>query len=151
LSFEQLKLSPSPHLWPTWATVGHLAGARVYWLCAILNEPGMEQTPFANVTPQGWDGWEDNLDHPREPAELIDALESTWKIVQTCLESWTPEMLQQEFRREMGGKIQMHTRQSVLMRLITHDCEHIGEISVTLGMNRLQAIDLWTGRARFLA
>ncbi|MHB8504031.1 MAG: DinB family protein, partial [Candidatus Acidiferrales bacterium] len=147
---EQVQLSPSPHLWPIWATIGHLAGARVYWLCAIFNEPGAEQTPFAQATPEGWDGWEDNLDHPREPDELIAALESTWRIVQACLESWTPEMLQQEFRRERGSTIQMHTRQSVLMRLITHACEHIGEICVTLGMNRLQEIDLWSGLARIV-
>jgi hypothetical protein len=30
---EQLAIRPSPDRWPIWATVGHTAGTRVYWLC----------------------------------------------------------------------------------------------------------------------
>jgi len=53
--------------------------------------------------------------------------------------------------RERDGKIQIHTRQSVLMRLLTHDAGHCGEISQTLGMHGLGEVDLWTGRAPTLA
>jgi hypothetical protein len=52
-------------------------------------------------------------------------------------------MLGEEFTREIGGKTQIHTRQSVLMRLITHDAFHAGEISEILGIHRLPEIDLW--------
>ena len=123
LSPEQLELRPSPDLWPIWAIAAHIAGARVYWLCAVFKEPGAERTPFTD--PNG-DGWEDDLTHPRQPSELVFALESSWSVVQECLERWTPEMLQDEFHREVDGKIQIHTRQSVLMRLLTHDAEHCG-------------------------
>ena len=98
------------------------------------------------VDPAG-DGWEDDLSHPRRPDELVGALESSWRIVEGCLERWTPEMLDDEFQRERDGQIQIHTRQSVLMRLLTHDAEHCGEISLTLGMNGIRDLDLWTGRA----
>jgi uncharacterized damage-inducible protein DinB len=144
LSAEQLGLAAAPHLWPIWATVGHLAGTRVYWLCTVFKEPGAERTPFTD--PAG-DGWEDDLTHPRRADELVGALESTWRIVAACLERWTPDMLQDEFHREAGGKTQIHTRQSVLYRMLTHDAEHCGEISLTLGMNGLPGLDLWTGRA----
>jgi uncharacterized damage-inducible protein DinB len=144
LSFEQLALRPAPDLWPIWATAAHVAGARVYWLCAIFKEPGAESTPFPDATGEGW---EDDLAHPRQSSELVFALESSWKIVQQCLERWTPAMLQDEFRRELADKIQIHTRQSVLMRVLTHDAEHCGEISTTLGMHGLRGLDLWTGRA----
>jgi uncharacterized damage-inducible protein DinB len=144
LSAQQLGLAAAPNLWPIWATTAHLAGTRVYWLCAVFKEPGAERTPFADL---GGDGWEDDLSHPRRADELVGALESTWSIVERVLELWTPEMLQDEFHREMGGKIQIHTRQSVLMRMLTHDAEHCGEISLTLGMNGLPGLDLWTGRA----
>jgi len=113
-------------------------------LCTVFKEPGAERTPFTD--PAG-DGWEDDLTHPRRADELVGALESTWSIVEQVLELWTPEMLQDEFHREIGGKIQIHTRQSVLMRMLTHDAEHCGEISLTLGMNGLPGLDLWTGRA----
>lgn len=143
LSPEQLEVRPAPHLWPIWATAAHLAAVRVYWLCAVLGEPGAERTPFSD--PSG-EGWEDDLNHPRKPNELVFALESSWAIVAECLERWTPEMLDDEFLRERDGKIQVHTRQSVLMRLITHDASHAGEISQTLGMHGFKELDLWTGR-----
>ncbi|HEV2013451.1 MAG TPA: DinB family protein [Candidatus Dormibacteraeota bacterium] len=148
LSLKQLELRPGPDLWPIWAMTAHLAGARVYWLCAIFKEPGAERAPFVDAT--GY-GWEDDLTHPRGPRELIFALESSWKIVAECLQRWTPEMLQEEFRRESRGQIEIHTRQSVLMRLLTHDAYHGGEISQTLGMNGLKELDLWAARARTAA
>jgi uncharacterized damage-inducible protein DinB len=144
LSAEQLELRAAPHLWPIWATAAHLAATRVYWLCAVAGEPGAERTPFTD--PSG-EGWEDDLDHPREANELVFALESSWAIVAGCIERWTPEMLGGEFERERDGKIQVHTRQSLLMRLITHDASHAGEISQTLGMHGSHELDLWTGRA----
>jgi uncharacterized damage-inducible protein DinB len=143
LSGGELELKPAPDLWPIWATAAHVALARVYWLCGFCKEPGADRTPFAD--PNG-DGWEDDLTHPRQTRELVFALESSWRIVEECLERWTPEMLQEEFRRERDGKIQVITRQSVLMRLLTHDASHAGEISQTLGVHGLAEVDLWTGR-----
>ena len=144
LSPEQLEMKAAPDLWPIWATAAHLASARVYWLCAIFKEPGAERTPFTDRTGEGW---EDDLTHPRQANELVFALESSWRIVQECLERWTPEMLQDEFHREVDGKTQIHTRQSVVFRLLTHDAEHCSEISQTLAIHGLPGIDLWTGRA----
>jgi len=144
LSPDQLALRPAPDLWPIWATAAHLAGTRVYWLCVVAGEPGAERTPF---TDSANEGWEDDLDHPRGPGELVFALESSWAIVAGCLERWTPEMLDTEFFRERDGQTQVHTRQSMLMRLITHDASHAGEISQTLGMHGGNELDLWTGRA----
>lgn len=143
LSSAELELKPAPDFWPIWATAAHVAGARVYWLCGFLNESGADRTPFAD--PNG-DGWEDDLTHPRQASELVVALKSSWRIVEHSLERWTPEMLQEEFHRERDGRIQVLTRQSVLMRLLTHDASHAGEISQTLGMRGLSGIDLFTGR-----
>jgi len=143
LSKRELALRPAPDLWPIWATAAHVAAARVYWLCGVLQEGGADNTPF--VDPNG-DGWEDDLTFPRPAPELVFALESSWKVVKTCLEQWTAEMLHREFRRERDGRIQILTRQSVLMRLLTHDASHAGEISQTLGVHGLPEIDLWTGR-----
>jgi uncharacterized damage-inducible protein DinB len=144
LSPRQLELRPGPDLWPIWATTAHVAGARVYWLCAIFKEPGAERAPFVDAA--GY-GWEDDLAHPRRPSELTFALGTSWSIVEECLQRWTPEMLQEEFRRESAGQIEIHTRQAVLMRLLTHDAYHGGEISQTLGMNGLKELDLWAARS----
>ena len=145
LSAAQLALPVGSATWPVWASAAHLAGTRIFWLCHVFGEPGAETTPFTD--PTGF-GWEDDLAHPRSADELVGALTSTWKIVERCLATWTPESLGQEARRPRGTEIQLHTRQSVLMRIITHDAYHCGEISLTLGSNGLGSIDLWAGLSR---
>jgi uncharacterized damage-inducible protein DinB len=134
-----LRVAGSEH-WPIWAVAGHDAGSRVYWLCHVFGEPGAETTPFTD--PTGF-GWEDDLATPRTGAELAAAFESTWRIVAGCLERWTPEMLGESVLREGRSGPQRHTRQSVLLRLITHDAYHVGEISLALGAHGRQPIDLW--------
>lgn len=137
---EQLAIRPSADLWPVWATVGHTAGVRVYWLCDVIGEPGAETTPF----PAGADtGWEDDLDHPRSADELVEALDSTFRLIESCLDRWTSDMLADEIHRDYNGTLQLHTRGSILQRLFTHDAYHCGELSQTLGINRLPQIDLW--------
>ena len=145
LSAEQLALPIGSPTWPIWASVGHLAGARVYWLCHVFKEPGAETTPFTDPTGMGW---EDDLAQPRSAGELVKALTSSWKIVERCLATWTTETMEQEARRTRGSVVQIHTRQSVLIRLITHDAFHSGEISLVLGSNGLGAIDPWIGLSR---
>ena len=88
-------------------------------------------------------GWEDDEDDPRDAGELVMALETAWSIVERCLDRWTHEMLGEAFTRERDGKPQIHTRQSVIIRLISHDAYHCGELSQTLGILGLPQIDLW--------
>jgi uncharacterized damage-inducible protein DinB len=125
----------------------------VFWLCHIFKEPGAETTPF--IDPAGM-GWEDDVAHPRSADELVGALESTWRIVEQTLATWTPDTLGREARRVgPSGEVRMHTRQSVLMRLITHEAYHSGEIALTLGSHGLGGrtgpngpIDMWAGLSR---
>jgi uncharacterized damage-inducible protein DinB len=140
LTPEQLALRPSPDHWPIWAIVGHLAGTRVYWLCAILGEPGADTTPFGRPDAEGW---EDDLDHPRPASDLVTALDETYAIVDGVLERWTPDMLTEAFERLYGDRRQFHTRTSVLQRLLTHEAYHDGEIAQTLGVNGLEPPDIW--------
>jgi uncharacterized damage-inducible protein DinB len=140
MSDEQLAVRPSPDLWPVWATVGHTAGARVYWLCDVIGEPGIETTPFVAGAEAGW---EDDLDHPRGADELAEALDSTFRVIEGCLDRWTPEMLADEIRRDYNGVVQVHHRGSILQRLFSHDAYHCGELSQTLGIAGLPQIDLW--------
>ncbi len=140
MSAQQLAIRPSPDRWPIWATVGHTAGMRVYWLCDVVGEAGAATTPFTNAANSGW---EDDLDHPRDADELVHALDSTWRLIEGCLDRWTPDMLGDEFHREYDGRHQVHTRRSILQRLFTHEAYHCGELSQTLGIARLPQIDLW--------
>lgn len=138
---EQLAIRPSPERWPIWATVGHAACARAYWLCGVLEEPGAETTPWPDAL--AWDGWEDHLDHPRTATELVWALDSTWAVVDRVLDTWEPSMLPEEVERSFGDNVQLHSRSSILQRLLTHEAYHCGELSQTLGIAGLPQIDLW--------
>ena len=140
MTAEELAIRPAPSRPPIWATVGHTAGVRVYWLCGVLGEPGAEATPFPD--PHG-PGWEDDESVPRAAEELVTALEATWRIVEGCLDRWTPDMLSEPSAREYAGRPQVHTRTSVLQRLFSHDAYHCGELSQTLGIHGLPQIDLW--------
>ena len=140
MSPDQLAIRPGADGWPIWATVGHTAAARVYWLCDVIGETGAETTPFALGSDAGW---EDDLDHPRAAEELVVALDSTWRLIEGCLDRWTPAMLADRIEREYDGNVQVHHRGSIVQRLFTHEAYHCGELSQTLGNHGLPQIDLW--------
>ena len=52
-------------------------------------------------------------------------------------------MLDEEVERHFNGTVQIHSRASILQRLLTHDAYHSGELSQTLGIHGLPQIDLW--------
>jgi uncharacterized damage-inducible protein DinB len=131
--------SSSTH-WPIWAIAGHTAGTRVYWLCDVLGEPGAETTPFTDAANTGW---EDDLDHPRSAEELVSAWQTTWAIVERALATWTPPMLDEVVTRDRGDRVDRFTRRSLMLRLITHQGYHVGEIALIQGIHGRPAIDLW--------
>jgi uncharacterized damage-inducible protein DinB len=137
---EELQLRGLRDGWPMWALLSHMAAVRVYWLCEVCKEPGVEATPFPDP---GGEGWEDHLDVPRRSDELLWALESSWAIVEASLNRTTPEMLSEVFSRERDGSIQRRTRQSILTQLVMHDSFHVGEVSLILGMHGLPGLDPW--------
>ena len=49
LTDEQLAGRPTADRWPIWATIGHLACQRVFWMCDFAGEPGAETTRFVNA------------------------------------------------------------------------------------------------------
>ena len=86
--------------------------------------------------------WEDDEDHPRGPAEVVEGLERSWAMIDECLGRWTPQDLAVEFSRERRTGTQTFTRQWVIWHLIEHDLHHGGEISLILGSHGLTGLDL---------
>ena len=143
LTPDQLALRAGPDHAPIWALAAHVAGARVYWLCGVFEEPGADTTPWPN--PLTDPGWEDQ-EAPRSADEVTAALDASWAIVAGCLDRWSiDDRVAAAVRIRADGQRQVHTRASVLNRLFTHDAFHAGEISQLLGLHGLQAIDLWAG------
>jgi uncharacterized damage-inducible protein DinB len=140
LTPEELALRAAPEHWPVWAIASHVAGTRVYWLCHVLGEPGADTTPFAD--PDGA-GWEDDLGHPRSASEVVSALEATFAIIDTALDRWTPEMMGDSVERSHGDVLQIHSRTSILQRLLTHEAYHGGELAIALGSHHLDPTYIW--------
>jgi hypothetical protein len=73
----------------------------------------------------------------------VDALETTYAIVDDVLERWTPDMLETQFERWYADQRQLHSRTSVLQRLLTHEAYHDGEIALALGAHHLDPVYIW--------
>ena len=138
---EQLALRPSLERWPLWASVGHAACQRVFWLCDFAGVPGAETTPFTSAG-NNCPG-DDDLEHVLSADALALALDSTFAIVEKCLDRWTLEMLGEEIRHPDWGESWVHTRGAVLQRVFSHDVSHIAELNETLGVHGLPQVDLW--------
>ena len=141
LSPESLAAQPEPHRWPLWATIGHLACQRVFWLCEFAGEPGARATRFTDSAANC--PGDDDLINVLAAAELVEALDSTFRIVERCLDSWTVASLGDEVRRTWGAETRVHSRGWVLQRVFTHDISHIAEVNEALSRLGLPEIDLW--------
>ena len=146
---EQLALRTAPHQWAVWQIAGHMAGARTYWFHDVLGEGDpaireMVRVPTTTVPdlPLEDAGLEDDEDHPRGSAEIVEAFGRTWTMIDDCLQRWTPDDLTAEFSRERRTDIQTFTRQWVIWHLMEHEAHHGGAISLVLGSNGLPSLDL---------
>ena len=141
MSTEQLAIRPTPDRWPVWATIGHLACQRVFWLCDFAGEAGAETTPFTNAA-YNCPG-DDDLEHQLGAAALVEALETSYAIVERCLDRWTMDMLFEVLRRPEWDGTWVHTRGAVIQRVFSHDVYHCAELNEVLGIAGLPQIDLW--------
>ena len=141
LDEAELAIVPGPGRWPLWATIGHLACQRVFWLCDFAGEPGADTTRFTNA---GADcPGDDDLEHVLGPDELVEALDATFRIVEGVLDRWTPGMLDDVLRRPDWDETWVRSRGSVIQRVFAHDISHATEVNETLARAGLPLIDLW--------
>ena len=142
LSDADLATSPSPERWPLWATIGHLACQRVFWLCDFAGEPGAETTPFPNA---GYNcPGDDDLENVLSADQLAGALDSTFRIVEGCLDRWTLDMLGETIRRLEWDESWVHARGAVIQRVFAHDVYHSAELNEALGRAGLSIVDFWS-------
>jgi uncharacterized damage-inducible protein DinB len=141
LTDEQLAIKPSAGRWPLWATIGHTACQRVFWLCDFAGEPGAETTRFTNAA---YDcPGDDDLENVLHAGELAEALDSTFRIVEGCLDGWTAGSLDEVLSRPEWDDRRAHTRGWVIQRVFSHDVYHCAEVNDVLSGAGLAQIDLW--------
>jgi hypothetical protein len=91
--------------------------------------------------PLGDAGWEDDEDHPRDAAELVEGLSVTWSVIEDCLRRWNAEDLAVRFTRHRPSGDRTVTRGGVVWHVLEHDVHHGGEISQILGSHDLPPLD----------
>lgn len=141
LTDEQLAIEPGPGRWPLWATIGHLACQRVFWLCDFAGEPGAEATPYPNAA---WNcPGDDDLEHVLGAVQLVEGLDASLAIIERVLDTWTAESLDEVISHPEWGDDRVHTRGFVLERVHAHDIAHIAELNEALTAAGLPTVDLW--------
>jgi uncharacterized damage-inducible protein DinB len=141
LTEPELALRAAPDRWPVWATIGHLACQRVFWLCDFAGEPGADTTPFTDAA-FNCPG-DDDLEHVLDAGALVEALDSTFRIVERALDTWTVERLTEVLSRPAFGPDWVHTRGAVIQRVFTHDVYHCADVNQALATAGLREVDLW--------
>jgi hypothetical protein len=142
LTEEQLAIVPGPGRWPLWASIGHLACQRVFGLCDVAGEPGAAESPFPNAA---FDcPGDDDLEHVWSSAQLVDALDRTFRIIDRALDTWTLESLDEVIRHPEWGGDREHPRGVTLQRSFAHDLWHMAEVNEALTRAGLEPIDLWS-------
>jgi DinB superfamily len=141
LTDEQLLLKPAPDRWPLWASIGHLACQRVFWLCDFAREPGAGTTRFTNA---GWNcPGDDDLENVLTSAELVDSLDSTFAIIEGCLDRWSLESLDEIISHPEWDDARAHSRGWVLQRVFSHDVWHAAELNEALTAKGWPLLDFW--------
>ena len=100
------------------------------------------QSLLADVLPYNCPG-DDDLEHVLSARDLVAALDSTFRIIEGCLDRWTLDMLDEELRRPEWDDSSVHTRGSVIQRVFSHDVYHCADLNGTLGAAGVPQIDLW--------
>ena len=74
----------------------------------------------------------------------MEALNSTFRIVETCLDRWTLDKLDEQISRSWDTEEErVYIRGSVIQRVFAHDVYHCAELNEMLATLRLPLVDFW--------
>jgi uncharacterized damage-inducible protein DinB len=135
LAAEQLALSSAPHLRSAGSLAAHIVGTRAGWFNDLMGEGGADIVALI-----GWG--RPGTGVPGSAAVLAAGLEATWRMMQDALARWTPADMEYIYTGTRRGQAYSLSRNWVIWHLIEHDLHHGGELSVTLGMHHIAAIDI---------
>lgn len=136
LSPEQLDFQAARNLRSIGMLADHIIAVRARWLHNRLQE-GDEQLIAIGE-------WDSSRHSNRSAAELVSGLKTTWQVIEAALQRWTLADLEETFHDvdEETGEEEVFTRQWIIWHLLEHDMHHGGELSFSLGMHGIAAIDL---------
>ena len=135
LTNEQLSLQPAPRMWPLGQIVQHIISVRSGWFSGTLQEPDALMNEYML--------WGQRDSPERSAVELVRGLDETWTFIQSRLHRWTDADGAKRFPDEAeDGQVYEVSRSWVIYHVLEHDLHHGSEISLLLGMNGLQPLEI---------
>ena len=134
LTDEQLTLQPAAHMWPLGEIVQHIISVRAGWFSGTLQDD--------DEAMDGYMEWGQRDSPARSATELADGLHATWAFIESRLQRWTADDCAMTFPDEWDGQVWEVSRSWVIYHVLEHDLHHGSEVSLILGMNGLQTLDL---------
>jgi uncharacterized damage-inducible protein DinB len=135
LTNEQFSLQPAPGQWPLGQVVQHIISVRAGWFTITLQETSPLMNEYAE--------WGQPDSPERRAAEFVQGLDETWTFIESCLKRWTPADAAKIFPDEgEDGQVYEVSRGWVIYHVLEHDLHHGSEVSMILGMNGLQPLDI---------
>ena len=135
LANEQLLLQPASHMWPLGQIVQHIISVRAGWFSGTLQDDDETMNEYMS-------SWAQRESPARSAVELVRGLDETWAFIEARLLRWAPGDCAMTFPDEWDGQVYEVSRSWVIYHVKEHDLHHGGEVSLILGMNGLQALDL---------
>jgi uncharacterized damage-inducible protein DinB len=140
LTRAQLEWRPGEKLRSIGETAGHIALGRIDWF-SRMGAPGSSAlAQQANAVRDRYSNMDPAL--AGDSAALVDWLGRSWSMVAATLREWRVSDLSKTFAHEYWGKTYAVSYQWVIWRILTHDVQHGGEISLMLGLQGLSAPEL---------
>ena len=134
LTNDQLLLKPSPRMWPLGQIVQHIISVRAGWFSGTLQDADPLMSEYMQ--------WDQRDSPNRSALELVRGLDETWAFIESRLQRWTPDDCAKTFPDENDGQVYQVSRSWVIYHVLEHDLHHGSEVSLILGMNDLQPIEI---------
>ena len=134
LTNEQLMLQPASRMWPLGQIVQHIVSVRAGWFSGTLQDADDRMNEYML--------WGQRESPDRSAVELTRGLAETWTFIDSRLQRWTPADCAKTFPDEADGQVYEVSRSWVIYHVMEHDLHHGSEVSLILGMNGLQPIDI---------
>ena len=137
---EELAFRVPGHERSAGEVAGHIAFGRIDWFNR-MGAPGAAEL----VTEAGplWKGYGvPDRSVCEDAAEIVRWLESSWRMIEANLNSWTVDDLFETYRFVYQGKTYAIPRQWTIFRILAHDIQHGGQLTILLGAQGIHLPEL---------